>query len=224
MRIRLVTIAIIITMMAVSVSCSDDGTTIKYSESPKPIDFTIGLVTNEAGIEDEALNHNIWKGINLFSEDTGAKKIYKVSENLDSYSFNLKTMVNSETDLIVAYGNDFTQAVIDVASMYPDKSFLILDKAIDNMNNVSSVIYREEQGAFLMGVVAAYTAIQADRDTVGFIGSGDTEATWVYEAGFEAGVNEINKEIIILSDYISDDEAKSQEIASKMYAEGAYVI
>ena len=90
-------------------------------------------------------------------------------------------------------------------------------------------LFAEEQGSFLVGAAAA---LKTQTDTVGFIGGVETDLIKKFEAGFIAGVEAVNPDIEVLSQYITqppdfngfNDPARGKEIAASMYSEGADVI
>ncbi len=186
----------------------------------------MALVTDTGGIDDKSFNQGTWEGVERFGKDTGAEISYAQSNSDADYIPNLSTFAEEEYDLIIAPGFLFADAISEVANNFPDQQFLIIDMVVGERANVASAVFAEEQGSFLVGVAAGQAAVDAGKDAVGFIGGGDFDLIWKFEAGFEAGVKAVNADITVLSDYVGDfvDAGKGQSIASKMYDEGAYVI
>ena len=127
-------------------------------------------------------------------------------------------------------------------SQDPDQLFGLVDSvAVDDqgtpddftddvpLENVASILFAEEQGSFLVGAAAA---LKTQTDTVGFIGGVENDLIKKFEAGFIAGVEAVNPDIEVLSQYITqppdftgfNDPARGKEIAASMYGEGADVI
>jgi basic membrane protein A len=187
--------------------------------------FSVALVTDTGGIDDKSFNQGTWEGIVRFSEDTGAESVFAQSNSDADYIPNLSTFAEDEHSLIVAPGFLFGDAITEVAANFPDQKFLIIDMVAGG-GNVANAVFAEEQGSFLVGVAAGKAAMDAGKDTVGFIGGMDFDLIQKFEAGFEAGVTSVSADITVLVDYVGDfvDAGKGQSIASKMYDEGAYVI
>lgn len=192
----------------------------------KTVDFSVALVTDTGGIDDKSFNQGTWEGVERFGADTGAKTVYAQSNSDADYIPNLSTFAEEDHDLIIAPGFLFADAIAEVATNFPEQNFLIIDMVVGDLANVASAVFAEEQGSFLVGVAAASAAKEAGKDTVGFIGGGDFDLIWKFEAGYEAGVKAVDANMTVLSDYVGDfvDSGKGQSIASKMYDEGAYVI
>ena len=188
-------------------------------------DFSVALVTDTGGIDDKSFNQGTWEGILKFAEDTGAETVFAQSNSEADYVPNLSTFAEDEHSLIVAAGFLFEGAMTEVAANFPDQNFLLIDSTAEG-GNVASALFAEEQGSYLVGVAAGQAAMDAGKDTVGFIGGGDFDLIQKFEAGYEAGVKAINPEFKVLVDYVGDfsDTGKGQSIANKMYDGGAYVI
>ncbi len=205
----------------------EEATTETTEETKEEtVDFSVGLVTDTGGIDDKSFNQGTWEGVERFAADTGANKTYAQSNSDADYIPNLSTFAEEEHDLIIAPGFLFADAIAEVAGNFPEQNFLIIDSVVGDLANVASAVFSEEQGSFLVGVAAGKAAQDAGKDTVGFIGGGDFDLIWRFEAGFEAGVKAVDANMTVLSDYVGDfvDAGKGQSIASKMYDEGAYVI
>jgi basic membrane protein A len=191
-------------------------------------DITVGLVTDIGGIDDKSFNQGTWEGIVKFAEDYDlGEDDYKFiqSESDADYLPNLATFSDSELDLIVAPGFLFFDAMTEVAGLYPDQKFLLIDSVVD-ASNVASAVFAEHEGSFLVGVAAALKSQEAGKDTVAFLGGMDFDLIQRFEAGFEAGVWAVDPTMTVLVDYAGafNDAQKGQTIAAKFYNDGAYII
>lgn len=190
--------------------------------------ITVGLVTDIGGIDDKSFNQGTWEGIVKFADDNGlAEEDYKYiqSESDADYLPNLSTFADSELDLIVAPGFLFFDSMTEVAALYPDQKFLLIDSVVE-ADNVASAVFAEHEGSFLVGVAAALKAQDAGEDTVAFLGGMDFGLIQKFEAGFEAGVWAVDPTMTVLVDYAGafNDAQKGQTIAAKFYDQGAYII
>ena len=92
------------------------------------------------------------------------------------------------------------------------------------------MLFKENEGSFLVGVIAGMRAIEDGKDIVGFVGGMDIPLIHKFEAGYRAGVQYVFPECTIFSDYAGDtpaafaDPAKGKELALAQYDEGAWVI
>lgn len=191
-------------------------------------DITLGLVTDIGGIDDKSFNQSTWEGIVRFAEDYNlADEDYKYiqSESDADYLPNLSTFSDEELDLIIAPGFLFFDAMTEIAELYPEQKFLLIDSVVD-ASNVASAVFAEHEGSYLVGIAAALKAQDAGEDTVAFLGGMDFDLIQKFEAGFEAGVYAVDPTMTVLIDYAGafNDSQKGQTIAAKFFDQGAYII
>jgi len=87
-----------------------------------------------------------------------------------------------------------------VAKKYPDQQFVLID-AISELKNVTSITFKEDQGSYLVGVVAALTT---QTNKIGFIGGDDVPLINKFEEGFIEGATSINPSIQVDVTYAGD--------------------
>ncbi|GAA1079220.1 hypothetical protein GCM10009642_15540 [Nocardiopsis metallicus] len=141
----------------------------------------------------------------------------------------LATMAEEGYDLVIAVGFAYDAAVQSVAPEYPEVDFAIVDSEIEEIDNVTSLVFAEEQASFLAGAAAALTT---EEDHVGFVGGVETPLIRKFEAGFVAGVEHVNEDINVEIDYLSqppdfsgfNDPAQGREAAQAQHDRGADVI
>lgn len=189
--------------------------------------YTIGMVTDTGGI-DYSFNQMTWEGIVAFASENNIPEsnyCYLTSSSDADYRPNIEEFIDNNIDLIVAPGFLFYDAILQLASEYPNQQFLVIDNYVDAPNVVSALFTEQEQG-FLAGVAAALKAQEAGQDTVGFIGGMDFSLIQEFEAGYEAGVWAVDPTMTVLVDYAGTfaDPAMGQALAVKQYDLGAYVI
>lgn len=130
------------------------------------------------------------------------------------------------SDLVLTAGYQMGSILETVAPKYPDVKFAIFDVVID-LPNVASVNYKSNEGSFLVGTIAA---LKTKTKKIGFIGGVDVPLIHEFEAGFIAGIHEINQDIEVNVRYISEDVIgfnqpdKAKEIALTIYESGVDVI
>ena len=130
------------------------------------------------------------------------------------------------SDLVLTAGYQMGSILETVAPKYPNVKFAIFDVVI-NLPNVASVNYKSNEGSFLVGSIAA---LKTKTNKIGFIGGVDVPLIREFEAGYIAGIHEINKDIDVIVKYISDDVSgfnqpdKAKEIAFDLYESGVDVI
>ncbi|MBO4388319.1 MAG: BMP family ABC transporter substrate-binding protein [Spirochaetales bacterium] len=200
--------------------------------STKP---TVRLLTDATGIDDKSFNAAAWRGIVDFYGETvenPASKgtLYDVitAASADMYIPNLKNAADQGYDLIIVTGFTWADALGEVAPLYPNQKFMIVDVDWLSGANIRQYIYGEEQGSYLVGVAAA---MQAKADGIenpkfGFIGGVPSATITKFEVGYVMGVLSVfpNAEIV---DYYANDWGKpelAKAQAKAWYDNGVYCI
>ncbi|MBA3431703.1 MAG: BMP family ABC transporter substrate-binding protein, partial [Actinobacteria bacterium] len=141
---------------------------------------------------------------------------------------NVVALAEEGFDLVVAVGFAFSPGIDEIASEFPDTDFAVVDGFAAEAKNVTNLTFREEEGSFLVGAAAAE---KSESGTVGFLGGQQgTGLIEKFEAGFVAGVEEVNPDIEVLVEYIGDstaafnDPTKGEALSTKLYDGGADVV
>ena len=166
---------------------SNDNTTNNGKEKAKT--FTVGMVTDVGGIDDKSFNQSAWTGLQEFGKDNNMTKgkngfDYLQSQSDADYSTNLNTLSRQGFDLVYGIGFMMQQAVDDIAKQQKKTNFAIIDAEVKEPN-VASVLFKENEGSFLAGVVAGMVT---KTNKIGFIGGMKIPVIERFEAGFLAGV------------------------------------
>ena len=129
-------------------------------------------------------------------------------------------------DLILTIGFSSADAVNASALAHPDQKYVIIDMVL-GLPNVASIVFNEQEGSFLAGVMAAMVTTS---NKVAFLGGEEISLIKKFEAGFEQGVLAINDDIEVLSQYAPDqtnpwnDIAGGKSVALDFIEKGADVI
>ncbi|RLC99300.1 MAG: BMP family ABC transporter substrate-binding protein [Chloroflexi bacterium] len=185
-------------------------------------DMSFAMVTDQSGLGDQAFNDATWEGFTALNEEFGIQiKVVETNEQAQ-YVPNLSTLAEQEDDLIVGVGFLLKDAVNEVAPLYPDIHFALIDNFVDQPN-VACIQFAENEGAFLMGAIAAY---MTESGKVGFVGGMETDVVKKFEAGYRAGVMTIDPDMEVLVSYAGafNDPAKGKELALAQYDQGADVV
>lgn len=127
-------------------------------------------------------------------------------------------------DIVFALHDYFGEPMIDVASFYPETTFVLVDSAItDDLPNMLSIVMEPQEGTYLAGIAAAYAT---ESKHVGFIGGLDHPFIIQFLAGFEAGLHAVDPDIRISVAFsgVFDDPSKGREMALSMIDRGVDVI
>lgn len=195
-------------------------------ESNKEGAFSVAMVTDVGGIDDKSFNQSAWEGVQAYGKEHNLEKSkgfdYLQSKSDADYDANLNALVRRNFDLIYGIGFMMEDAIAAIAEENPDNKFAIIDAEV-KADNVVSVLFKEQEGAFLAGVAAAK---MSKSGTIGFVGGVDIPVINRFEAGFVEGAKAVNPKIEIKSKYTGAfDKADLGKItANSMYSAGADVI
>jgi basic membrane protein A len=198
-------------------------------EAPDGSGLKVGLVFDIGGKDDKSFNQSAYEGMLAAEENMGIEGT-ELEPNADGSNREdlLRQSADSGADLVIGVGFNFFDPLTAVAADYPDTKFAIIDSVVE-APNVASVTFAEEQGSYLVGAIAAQST---QSDTVGFVGGVETDLIKKFEAGFTAGVEEVNADATVEVKYLTpdgdfsgfNDSAKGQTVASGLYDAGADVI
>ena len=190
----------------------------------------VGLVFDIGGKGDKSFNDSASRGLSWAAADFDIKRI-ELEPGVDAdREVNLRNLAMIGYDLVIGVGFLFDNAVKAVAAEFPETKFAGVDGYVPDMPNVVSLRFKEQDGSFLVGMIAALKTKEDGKDAVGFVGGMDIALINKFEAGFIAGVKYVYPECKILSAYAGDtgqafaDPVKGKELALSQYDNGAWVI
>ncbi|MGN0406257.1 MAG: BMP family protein [Bariatricus sp.] len=231
---RMLAMGLTVTMMAVMAGCGGASSSETESEakteqtSSGNSDFSVAMVTDTAGINDQSFNQSAWEGLQELGEEIDIEVNYLESKQASDYVTNLERLTDNEFDFIWSIGSDTSDALLEVAEENPDVNYAIVDSSYENTpDNVVSVLFKAEEPSFLVGYVAA---LSTQTNKVGFVGGIENaviqQFMYGYEAGVAYGAKELGKEISVDVQFAESfsDAAKGKAIASKMFSDGCDVV
>ena len=189
--------------------------------------FSIAMVTDVGGVDDKSFNQSAWEGIEKWGTDNGLKRgdngyDYLQSKSDADYNTNLNQLIRRDFDLVFGVGFLMESSVKEIAEQQPNAKLAIIDSVVD-APNVTSVLFKEQEGAFLAGVVAAEMSTTGK---IGFIGGQKIPVIERFEAGYIAGAKAANPNIEIDRYYAEafDKAELGKTAANKMYSSGVDII
>ncbi|UJF33559.1 BMP family lipoprotein [Paenibacillus hexagrammi] len=190
--------------------------------SAKAANLKIGMVTDIGGVNDKSFNQSAWEGLKKLEKDTGVKVKNLESKSDSDYTPNLNTFVKDKYDLTWGIGFLMGDSLKTVATQNPDSKFAIIDNVVE-APNVESVTFSENEGAFLVGVVAGLTT---KTNKIGFVGGVDIPVIKRFDAGFKAGVAAVNPDAKIQAIYTGafDKPDLGKAAAATIFNDGADII
>jgi basic membrane protein A len=193
-------------------------------------ELKVGMVFDIGGKGDQSFNDSAFRGLEWAAKDFGISHI-EIEPGADADRETGWRMIASQGyDYVIGVGFLFEDAIRAVAAEFPDTKFGIIDGGVGDVPNVTALVFREQDGSFLVGVIAAMKAMADGKDTVGFVGGMDIPLIHRFEAGYKAGVEYACTDCKVLSDYAGSapsafaDPVKGKELALAQIDKGAYVI
>ena len=190
----------------------------------------VGLVFDIGGKGDKSFNDSASRGLTWAADDFGIKRI-ELEPGVDAdREVNLRMLAMMGYDMVIGVGFLFDDAIKTVADEFPETFFASVDGYIPDKPNVVSLNFPEQDGSFLVGMIAGLKTKEAGKDTVGFVGGMEIALIKRFEAGYIAGVKYVYPECKVLSAYAGDtgqafaDPVKGKELALSQYDNGAWVI
>jgi basic membrane protein A and related proteins len=187
--------------------------------------FKVGLVTDVGGLNDGSFNQTAWAGCKRAESELGVNIKALESKRDEDYIPNLTKFAREGRGLIWGMGYKLEKAITEVAKSFPDRHFAIVDSNLGGNipQNVAAVTFKEEEGSFLMGVIAG---LSTKTNKVGFIGGITSSLIKKFEAGYTAGVKKVNPSAIVQVVYAESftDATKGRSLARVMYNDGVDII
>lgn len=209
---------------------SSCGTT---TEAQRNCNIRVGIVFDIGGKNDRSFNAAAWEGVQRAEKDLNIC-LYDVEPgNPTSIEPAMRAFAEKNFDLIIGVG--FAQGPImqKVANDYPNIKFAIVDGVIFEKDgktpkqNVASLVFREHEGSYLVGMIAAS---KSKSGVLGFVGGMDIPLIHKFETGFEEGAKSVNPEIRVIDNYVGvtdsawNNPGKGKELALSQISQGADVI
>ena len=193
------------------------------------------LVLDIGGLGDQSFNDSAFAGLQRAKKDLDVQTETLESNAATDYVNNLTQLADSGYNPVFAIGFLMTDAVNEVAPQYPDTNFAIVDSVVEP-KNAASLVFREQEGSYLAGVVAGLMTQEKtdytnpDDKVVGFLGGQESDLIGKFQAGYEAGVESVCPDCEVLVQYAGstpdafNDPAKGKEISLQQINEGADII
>lgn len=179
------------------------------------------MVTDTAGLGDQNFNDLANKGGSEAATEYGID--WRVIESVDQASYVPNLIQGAEQgQLVVGVGFLLTDAIAEVAAQFPDKFFQLIDSVVEE-GNVRSVLFKEDQIGYVLGIVSA---LMTKTKKIGIVGGERIPPVIRYEVGFVAGVRSIDESIEVIINYTDTfgDQALGKDTAAAQYNQGCDIV
>ncbi|MFM2355155.1 MAG: hypothetical protein RLZZ528_891 [Pseudomonadota bacterium] len=184
------------------------------------------IIYDLGGKFDKSFNEAAFNGAKKWADETGGtfKELEMQSEAQREQA--LRRLAEAGANPVVMTGFAFGDVLNTVAPDFPDTKFAIIDMVVDQPN-VKSVVFTEEQGSYLVGMMAA---MASKTGTVGFVGGMDIPLIRKFACGYAQGVKAVNADATVVANMTGttpaawNDPVKGAELAKAQKSQGADVI
>jgi len=193
----------------------------------------VGLVYDVGGRGDKSFNDGAYAGLEAAKKELGDRLEIKVLEPAgggENREQLLRLLAQDKYDLIFGIGFMFPDSIRKVAKDFPQTKFALVDGYVQGLtpqSNIVCLLYREQEGAFLVGALAA---LKSSSGKLGFIGGMQIPLIEKFETGYIAGARYVKPDIVVLSDYVGTtgnafkDPVKGKELALKQLGAGVDIL
>ena len=184
------------------------------------------VVYDMGGKFDKSFNEAAYRGIEQWKKETGKPYLEFEIANETQREQALRRMAERGASPIIGIGFGQAAALEKIAKEFPKLQFTLIDMVVA-LPNVQSVVFREQEGSFLVGVMAS-TASKSGK--VGFIGGMDIPLIRKFQCGYEQGVKYANPKAEVFSNMTGTtgaawaDPARGSELAKAQFGKGADVV
>lgn len=189
-------------------------------------DLKFAVIYDAGGKFDKSFNQSASEGAERFKKETKLNYLeVQVASDTQTEQV-LRNLARKNVDLIAAIGFGQATAVQNIAKEFPKTKFVLID-GIATGDNVSSVLFKEQEGSYLVGVAAA---IASKSKKVGFVGGMDIPLIRNFACGYAQGAKATEPKIDVVQNMVGtttaawNDPAKGGELARAQFERGVDVI
>lgn len=210
------------------------------AETPSPSRLKIGVVIDLGGEKDRSFNEYTLKGAQKAAAEAGLELTHTGSKLDSDYGQNIEDQVSDGADMIITVGFRSADATARAAQKYPDIKFAIMDSAFfpgsgcpntvadcytaeGGLANVTSLMFAEDEVAYLAGVLAA---CMSQTGTIASVAGMEIPPVVRFVTGYQNGARSVKPDIVALNQYIPDfnDPDTGKVVAQGFIQQGADVL
>ncbi|MFN7725520.1 MAG: BMP family protein [Rubrivivax sp.] len=184
------------------------------------------LIYELGGKNDKSFGEAAWKGAEAWKKATGKPYLEFEIANAAQREQAARRFAERGADPIVGVGFPQASAIDKVARDFPQRRFAIIDMVVP-LPNVQSFVYREHEGSFLVGMLAA---LASKTGKVGFVGGQDIPLVRKFQCGYEQGAKYVNPKVQSFSSMTGTtnaawtDPPRGAELTKAQIAQGVDVV
>ena len=184
------------------------------------------LMYDLGGKFDKSFNEAAFNGSERWAAETGGSyRDIEISAEAQRVQF-ARRLAESGANPVVVMGFANEPTLQEVAPDFPDTSFVLIDAVVD-LPNVRSVIFAEEEGSYLVGMLAA---MATETNTISFVGGMEIPLITAFACGYAQGAKAVNPDINVIVNYTGstpsawNDPVRGSEIAQSQFSQGSDIV
>ncbi|MDP1753647.1 MAG: BMP family ABC transporter substrate-binding protein [Reyranella sp.] len=184
------------------------------------------VVYSTGGKFDKSFNEGVSAGAEKFKKETNIAVAEFEPSNETQFEQALRRFAQRGQDPIIAVGFSQAVALEKIAKEFPKTRFTIIDSVVA-LPNVQSVVFKEQEGSFLVGVLAA---LASKTGKIGFVGGMDIPLVRKFQCGFEQGIKYANPKAELITNMTGttpaawNDPSRGAELAKGQFDRGVDVV
>lgn len=184
------------------------------------------IVYDLGGKFDKSFNEAAFNGMEKWKKETGKPYLEFEISNESQREQAIRRMAERGASPIIAMSFSMASTIDKVSKQFPKLQFVIIDDVV-NQPNVQSVVFKEHEGSFLVGAMAA---MASKTGKVGFVGGMDVPLIRKFQCGYEQGAKHANPKAEVFANMTGttgaawNDPARGGELAKAQFSKGADVV
>ncbi|MBN9612726.1 MAG: BMP family ABC transporter substrate-binding protein, partial [Actinobacteria bacterium] len=229
MRKRIISVVALAATAALALSgCSSNGGNTDNKGGDKA--YAVANVVN-GNLGDQGFFDDSETGMaELKKMGIDTKTLQADANNQSQWKANVESVSTGKYNLVVVGTWQMNDILAEASKKFPKQHYVIYDSVVEGPN-IASIVYAQNEGSFLAGVVAAstvknQTGLAKGSKSVGFVGGQDAPPITDFLAGFEAGVKAVDPSMEVQKSFVGDyvNTGKAFDQTTAMYNKGAGVV
>jgi basic membrane protein A len=184
------------------------------------------VIFDMGGKFDKSFNESAYRGVEKWKAETGQTYLeFEISNDTQRVQA-LRRMAERGANPIISIGFAQASALEQVAKQFPKTQFAIIDGVV-NLPNVASITFKEHEGSYLVGALAA---MKSKTGKLGFVGGMDIPLIRKFQCGYEQGARAANPKVEVFANMTGttssawNDPSRGGELAKAQFAKGVDIV
>ena len=184
--------------------------------------FKVALMIGIGGLGDGGFNDSMLAGVEAAKADYGIEYQLVEPKEISEFEANFTDLsASGKYDLIIGGGFDAVEALQKVASEFPEQRYLFVDGEVTGCDNVTSVLFKDNEKTYLVGTVAG---LNTKTNKIGMVVGVDSPSQNIFVAGYMAGAKAANPDVEVIVKYVGSFADTAKELALAEADAGADII